>query len=258
MIEPFDSSNNGFSSFTVFSAGDTNASDPDRGRYSGTLQWHNLARGFRPRPAGFDSSNNVYVTPEPYLDPTTIVVQYSYNADMVNDLNGILANIASLGTSHPWYYYGFNLTVGGSWGWKNDVVIGGTFGADDLKNILETINNYPVDPSGLYGGFSWEGWATLERLVNFGYINNLSSSTESKFPLSGNVVTQEGWIDGEFTRADGTTYGYGPGDRRMVMTQGPFEMNIGDTVSSTFVTYRSQSVNMFNTIVQTLEDSDKL
>ncbi|MCH8838913.1 MAG: hypothetical protein IIA60_14150, partial [Candidatus Marinimicrobia bacterium] len=50
----------GMSSFTFFGAGSA-ISDPDRGIYSGTLQWFNLMEGFLPRPE--------YPEQEPLLDP---------------------------------------------------------------------------------------------------------------------------------------------------------------------------------------------
>jgi len=52
----------GMSSFTFFGAG-SGVSDPDRGVYSGTLQWFNLMEGFLPRPE--------YPEQEPMMDPIT-------------------------------------------------------------------------------------------------------------------------------------------------------------------------------------------
>lgn len=49
---------------------------------------------------------------------------------------------------------------------------------------------------------------------------DLSTGEETKFVLSGDPVTGTGWIDGVQLP---------PGDRRLVMTSGPFEMALGDT-----------------------------
>ena len=78
------------------------------------------------------------------------------------------------------------------------------------------------------GGLSW--WKMLkgfvpdpptatDRLYPFppGY-------TPDHFPLSGDPVTQTGFLDGE-----GTTYSFAPGDRRIVLNSGPFELAPGDT-----------------------------
>jgi len=48
---------------------------------------------------------------------------------------------------------------------------------------------------------------------------DLSTGQITKFVLSGDPVTGQGWIDGVQLP---------PGDRRMVMASGPFEMNLGD------------------------------
>jgi len=46
----------------------------------------------------------------------------------------------------------------------------------------------------------------------------------SKFPLSGDPVTHTGFLDGL-----GTDYSFAPGDRRILLSTGPFEMAPGDT-----------------------------
>ncbi|GJQ21102.1 MAG: hypothetical protein HBSIN02_14570 [Bacteroidia bacterium] len=46
----------------------------------------------------------------------------------------------------------------------------------------------------------------------------------SKFPLSGDPTTRTGFIDGQ-----GTTYSFAPGDRRILLNTGPFQMAPGDT-----------------------------
>jgi|TARA_B100001971_G_scaffold7380_1_gene6054 hypothetical protein len=48
---------------------------------------------------------------------------------------------------------------------------------------------------------------------------DLSTGLETKFVLSGDPVTGTGWVDGVQLP---------PGDRRLVMASGPFEMNLGD------------------------------
>lgn len=52
----------GMTAFVYFAAG-SDVSDPDLGEYSGSLQWFNLMRGFRPRPE--------YPAGDPFVDPTT-------------------------------------------------------------------------------------------------------------------------------------------------------------------------------------------
>jgi hypothetical protein len=51
---------------------------------------------------------------------------------------------------------------------------------------------------------------------------DLATNTDTKFVLSGNPVTQSGWIDGVQLP---------PGDRRMVMASGPFKMDLGDSAT---------------------------
>lgn len=46
----------------------------------------------------------------------------------------------------------------------------------------------------------------------------------SKFPLSGDPVTGTGFLDGQ-----GQTYSFSPGDRRLIMSTGPFSLAPGDT-----------------------------
>ncbi|MDQ7041406.1 MAG: hypothetical protein Q9M35_10755 [Rhodothermus sp.] len=52
----------GMTAFVYFAAG-SDISDPDLGEYSGTLQWYNLMRGYRPRPE--------YPAGDPFIDPNT-------------------------------------------------------------------------------------------------------------------------------------------------------------------------------------------
>jgi len=51
---------------------------------------------------------------------------------------------------------------------------------------------------------------------------DLATGNDTKFVLSGDPVTQSGWIDGVQLP---------PGDRRMVMASGPFKMNLGDSAT---------------------------
>ena len=51
---------------------------------------------------------------------------------------------------------------------------------------------------------------------------DLSTGEDTKFVLSGDPVTQTGWIDGVQLP---------PGDRRMVMASGPFKMQLGDSAT---------------------------
>ena len=51
---------------------------------------------------------------------------------------------------------------------------------------------------------------------------DLATGGDTKFVLSGDPVTQSGWIDGVQLP---------PGDRRMVMASGPFKMNLGDSAT---------------------------
>ena len=51
---------------------------------------------------------------------------------------------------------------------------------------------------------------------------DLASGSDTKFVLSGDPVTQSGWIDGVQLP---------PGDRRMVMASGPFKMDLGDSAT---------------------------
>ena len=48
--------------------------------------------------------------------------------------------------------------------------------------------------------------------------------TPGKFPLAGNPVTATGFVDGL-----GTTYSFAPGDRRIILPSGPFNLAPGDT-----------------------------
>ena len=51
---------------------------------------------------------------------------------------------------------------------------------------------------------------------------DLASGSDTKFVLSGDPVTQSGWIDGVQLP---------PGDRRMVMASGPFTLDLGDSAT---------------------------
>ena len=71
----------GMSSFTFFGAGG-NIGDPDRGVYSGTLQWFNLMEGFIPRPE--------YPVQEELLDPLTgESTKFWLNGDPVTGLGWV-------------------------------------------------------------------------------------------------------------------------------------------------------------------------
>jgi len=65
----------GMTAFVYFAAG-SDISDPDLGNYSGSLQWFNLMRGYRPRPE--------YPAGDPFVDPTTgQVTKFALTGDPV-------------------------------------------------------------------------------------------------------------------------------------------------------------------------------
>jgi len=65
----------GMTAFVYFAAG-SDISDPDLGDYSGSLQWFNLMRGYRPRPE--------YPAGDPFVDPTTgQVTKFALTGDPV-------------------------------------------------------------------------------------------------------------------------------------------------------------------------------
>ncbi len=78
---------------------------------------------------------------------------------------------------------------------------------------------------------SRQPWLQVWRMLR-GYLPNFPDSlyphppgvTPTKFPLSGDPVARKGFIDGL-----GTTYSFEPGDRRLLMSSGPFTLAPGDT-----------------------------
>ena len=62
---------------------------------------------------------------------------------------------------------------------------------------------------------------------------------ETKYALSGNPITGEGWIDG---------IQLPPGDRRMVMSSGPFKMNLDDAVDIVVGIIGSQGSNNLESV----------
>jgi hypothetical protein len=65
----------GMTAFVYFAAG-SDISDPDLGDYTGSLQWFNLMRGYRPRPE--------YPAGDPFVDPTTgQVTKFALTGDPV-------------------------------------------------------------------------------------------------------------------------------------------------------------------------------
>ncbi len=104
-----------------------------------------------------------------------------------------------------------------------------------LKNLPMTSFAYFVgggtisDPP-----FSYEGGLQWYKMLQ-GYVPDPTGSplrlfphppgdVETLFPLSGDPVTRTGFLDGE-----GTAWSFAPGDRRILLNSGPFELAPGDT-----------------------------
>lgn len=93
---------------------------------------------------------------------------------------------------------------------------------------------YSDPPNGEASGYSsltGQWYKMLRGFAPLGTINTADvpyahppSVPISKFPLSGDPTTGSGFIDGQ-----GTTYSFAPGDRRILLNTGPFQMAPGDT-----------------------------
>jgi len=85
------------------------------------------------------------------------------------------------------------------------------------------------DPPGDYQNGSGRWWKMLRGFAPLGDFTTADQpyafpDVPSKFPLSGDPVAGTGWIDGE-----GEDYSFVTGDRRLLVTTGPFQMAPGDT-----------------------------
>ncbi|HEY4613266.1 MAG TPA: hypothetical protein VII11_09805, partial [Bacteroidota bacterium] len=86
------------------------------------------------------------------------------------------------------------------------------------------------DPTGAYNTNTGRWWKMLRGFAPLGTISDADqvyasgSFPVSTYPLSGDPVSRSGFIDGL-----GTSYSFAPGDRRLLLTTGPFRMAPGDT-----------------------------
>jgi len=69
-----------------------------------------------------------------------------------------------------------------------------------------------------------QGYLPIPDTVTWRLFPHPPGVTPTKFPLSGDPVTQSGFLDGL-----GTDYSLSPGDRRMMISSGPFRLAPGDT-----------------------------
>jgi hypothetical protein len=88
----------------------------------------------------------------------------------------------------------------------------------------------PAGGAGAYDNGSGQWWKMLRGYAPLGSFStddipyDFTGFTESKFPISGDPVAGTGWIDGQ-----GTPSSFVTGDRRLLVTTGPFSMAPGDT-----------------------------
>lgn len=75
------------------------------------------------------------------------------------------------------------------------------------------------------------------------YFNHPPGVTPGPFPYSGDPITGAGFIDGL-----GTNYSFSPGDRRFVLTSGPFRMSPGDTQEVVFAFIGGLGSDRFSSI----------
>ena len=93
---------------------------------------------------------------------------------------------------------------------------------------------YSDPPNGEAAGYASETgqwWKMLRGYAPLGTINTADVSyafppgvPTDPFPLSGDASNGSGFVDGQ-----GTTYSFAPGDRRILLNTGPFQMAPGDT-----------------------------
>ncbi len=76
-----------------------------------------------------------------------------------------------------------------------------------------------------------------------------TSGDTTKFILSGNPVTQTGWHEG-------MPGGFPPGDRRMILSSGPFNLAPGDTQEIVIAIMTDAGTNNLNSITKLIEKAD--
>jgi hypothetical protein len=80
-----------------------------------------------------------------------------------------------------------------------------------------------------------------------------SNGMPTTFSLSGDPVTQQGWYEG-----DGWPGGPWPGDRRYLMSSGPFNMAPGDTQEVVYAIYMAQGTDNINSVAVLKEKAHDL
>jgi len=88
----------------------------------------------------------------------------------------------------------------------------------------------------MYNNLTGVNWAGLAFV-------NPHTNVETKFPISGDPVQQHGWYEG-----GGWPGGFSPGDRRILLSAGPFNLAAGDTNCATIAVMNAVGGNRIESV----------
>ena len=110
------------------------------------------------------------------------------------------------------------------------------------------------DPDlGVYPGTTQLYYQMQGKIWNGDPVIDPGNGMPTTFSLSGDPVTQQGWYEG-----DGWPGGPWPGDRRYLMSSGPFNMAPGDTQEVVYAIYMAQGTDNINSVTKLKEKAHDL
>lgn len=112
----------------------------------------------------------------------------------------------------------------------------------DMTSFAPFISEYCPDtfePPDKANVFLYSSLQGLIDCTGSPFINPLTHDT-TKFPLSGNPINRTGWVDGIINKS---------GDRRMLISSGPFNMEPGDTQEVIYAQIAAQGTDRLESIL---------